>query len=147
MTPLGSDQTPARVYFARAIDGEDKALALADASQLATTLAPLGIDLIDPVAEEPVPSMHQGDEQSISRLIVEHDLSLLRDCRAVLMEMPIGNRTYIGCVCELTYAYLWRIPVVVNVGATRMDRPWLVYHATAVVHSRDAAIATLAGLL
>jgi hypothetical protein len=139
--------TGSRVYFARAVDGEDKGLALAEARLLATKLTPLGIDLVDPVADEPTFSTHQGDEREISRLIVEHDLRLLRTCRAVLMEMPIGSRTYIGCVCELTYAYLWGIPVIVNVGPTRMHRPWLVYHATAIVHSHEAAVAALAGVL
>jgi hypothetical protein len=80
--------------------------------------------------------------------LVESDLGLLRRSDGVLMDMSIRNRNYIGCTCELTYAYLWHIPSVVWVGDTGLEqRPWLRYHATVVVKGRQEAIEAVAALL
>jgi hypothetical protein len=64
------------------------------------------------------------------------------------MDMTIPDRNYIGCTCELTYAYLWQIPSVVWVGDTGLEqRPWLQYHASVVVRSRQEAVEAVAALL
>jgi nucleoside 2-deoxyribosyltransferase len=136
------------VYFARAIDGESEETRTTLASIVAAELAARNLQLVDPVATEP----DVRDSQDIEtiqkyRNIVDHDLSILRTCDAVLMDMSIPNRNYIGCVCELTYAYLWDIPCIVYVGQANSNRPWLHYHATAIFKSREAAVAHLARLL
>jgi hypothetical protein len=80
--------------------------------------------------------------------LVESDLGLLRRSDGLLMDMSIPERNYVGCTCELTYAFLWRIPSVVWVGDTGLDRrPWLRYHATVVVNGRQEAVQAIAALL
>lgn len=137
-----------RVYFARAIDGEDSVTRLALASDVASELAAAGLLMVDPTVDDPAgASAAEADAGKLYRAIVEHDLSVLRSCHAILMDMSVPGRSYIGCICEMTYAYLWRIPCVVYVGKTDSRRPWLHYHATGVFETRADAIDLLGRLL
>jgi hypothetical protein len=135
------------VYFARAVDGLDRAGVLADAQVVAAELQKSGLQMTDPVEVW----MRTAREQSAAddlALLVKSDLGLLRRSDGVLMDMSIKDRNYIGCTCELTYAYLWHIPSVVWVGDAGLDqRAWLRYHATVVVKRRQEAIEAVAGLL
>ena len=146
MAPLTTGES-ARVYFARAIDGEHRLRTLELASTVARELAAVGLLMIDPMADEPVHSLVGLDQGSRYRAIVDHDLATLRSCQAVLMDMSIPDRNYIGCICEMTYAYLWQIPCVIHLGEINKDRPWLHYHATAVFKLRSEAIAYLGAIL
>src|SRR5258708_1985155 len=94
------------VYFARGIDGLDSAQVTSVGDQLRKELSQHGLTVVDPVAE-------QLEEQSTREpfRIVTADLELLRRCHVVLMDMSIPSRNYVGCCCELVYAYLWHIPV------------------------------------
>jgi hypothetical protein len=145
---LGHVKGLPKVYFARAIDGENKADGQALASAVSCELGAAGLLMVDPTASEPSELLaSMSDVTARYRAIVEHDLSVLRSCNAVLMDMTISTRNYIGCVCEMTYAYLWRIPCVVYLGDIDRNRPWLHYHATAVYGARLDAIAHLRDLL
>jgi hypothetical protein len=137
-----------RIYFARAIDGEDSATRLALASDVASELAAAGLSMVDPTVDDPTGvGETKTDERELYQAIVEHDLSVLQSCHAVLMDISVPGRSYIGCICEMTYAYLWRIPCVVYMGKTDKRRPWLQYHATAVFETRADAIDFLRRLL
>jgi hypothetical protein len=121
---------------------------LALAQTVRTELATFGLTLVDPVAEHlKMRSAPEGDVKNKSRRLVDFDLNVLRACNGVLMDMSIPDRNYIGCSCELTYAYLWNIPVVVYVADSYLSRPWLNYHAQRVCTSREDAIMALADLL
>lgn len=135
---------PPLIYFARAVDGEDRLAALSLADRVAAELAPHGLMLVDPVR---LYDAGPGDDQPSEVSIVEHDLRILRRCDAILMDMSIQGRNYIGCSCELTYAYLWKIPCVVYLGGATEIRPWLTYHATAVAQTRGQAIRKLLSVL
>lgn len=137
-----------RVYFARAIDGEDGATRLALASDVASELAAAGLAMVDPTIGDPTgASVAKADTGKLYQAIVEHDLAVLKSCHAILMDISVPGRSYIGCICEMTYAYFWRIPCVVYVGKTDSRRPWLHYHATAVFETRADAIDLLGRLL
>jgi len=137
-----------RIYFARAIDGMSEHATLALAGIITAELADVGLRLIDPLAEQRrIGPALKGTLADKSRQLVDFDLSILRTCSGVLMDMSIPNRNYIGCSCELTYAYLWRIPVAVHVGQSDLTRPWLHYHARAVCLRRSDAISALVQLL
>ena len=135
------------VYFARAVDGRDRADVLAEGRVVAAELQRSGLRMTDPV-EVWMRTVGKGPGADDPARLVQSDLGLLRRSDGVLMDMSIRDRNYIGCTCELTYAYLWRIPSVVWVGDTGLDRrPWLRYHATAVVSSRREGVEAVAGLL
>ncbi len=145
-SPLPGDE-PARVYFARAIDGEHRSRVQEVTAAVAQELAGAGLLMVDPTADEPAPPTTGPFGEPRHRAIVDHDLAILRSCRAVLMDLSIPGRNYIGCICELTYAYLWQIPCVVYLGEISKDRLWLNYHATAVFRLRSEAIAHLKAIL
>jgi hypothetical protein len=134
----GSYRLP-RVYFARAIDGQETRAISSLALLVSDELAAAGMELIDPTISEPQSSA-TTDPCNIShyRAIVDHDLALLKTCDAVLMDMSIADRSYIGCICEMTYAYLWKIPCAVYMGRQDTQRPWLHYHATVFQQRKDA---------
>jgi hypothetical protein len=143
------DHVAPRVYFARAIDGEDDHERASLVTLVRTELAEAELMLVDPVAGEPrdLKLTTVAKHHDRYREIVEHDLSVLQTCDAVLMDMSKPNRNYIGCVCELVYAYEWSIPCVVYISEAYRGRAWLFYHATAIFESRHAAISHLGGLL
>jgi len=136
------------VYFARAVDGLDPADLLAQGRSVAAALRRHGMDLLDPVAARgttPAGTPLMAEDPMVT---VECDLRHLRRSDGLLVDMSSPAHTYIGSVCELTYAYLWQIPAVVWVGRTGLEeRPWLRYHARAVVRGRDEAVTTMAALL
>ena len=65
----------------------------------------------------------------------------------MVVDMSLQDWTYIGCVCEIVYAFLWRIPTVVIAGRTTLEREWLRYHTTRRVDDVPDAIEELKGLL
>lgn len=138
-----------RVYFARAIDGQNRQTIRALASTVARELEAVGLHMVDPTLTEPIASSGQqlASYANYHRAIVDHDLSVLRTCHAVLMDMTIPNRNYIGCTCEMVYAYLWGIPCITYTGENESNRPWLLYHSVAVHRLRESAIKHLAVLL
>lgn len=142
------------VYFARAMEGLDHDSLLAQGRSVATALRRHGMDLLDPVAVRGANTAGLPPRSVAAPLaedpmaMVEYDLRHLRRSDGLLVDMSSPTHTYIGCVCELTYAYLWQIPAVVWVGRTGLEqRPWLRYHARAVVRGRDEALSTMAALL
>lgn len=144
VTPKGSDANSSpRIYFARAIDGQETGIISSLTLLVNDELAAVGMQLVDPTISEPQPTADVGSHiADYYQAIVNHDLAVLRSCDAVLMDMSIVGRSYIGCVCEMTYAYLWNIPCAVYIGMQDARRPWLHYHA-AVFEQRRAAVAYL----
>jgi nucleoside 2-deoxyribosyltransferase len=135
------------IYFARGIDDLDRPTCATHSAVVGKELASHGLQMVDPVAREACLHLAGSDQAAVARALVEFDLSLLRRCDAVLMDMTIPNRNYVGCTAELVYAHLWRIPAVVYVGATGNDRRhWLRYHASEVVADRTEAVQWLANL-
>ena len=141
-----SSRDTQRIYFARAVDGIDRELTMSSGQSLAAEFDECGFILVDPLLTEPVRDGPYSAEDWY-RLVVQHDLAVLRSCAGVLMDMSIPFRNYIGCSCELVYAHLWKIPTVVFMGENDMDRPWLRYHASAVVRTRSEAVSRLKSLL
>jgi hypothetical protein len=149
--PTNADPMPPRVYFARAVDGLDGDQVIRIGEDARQALAAVGLSMVDPVTSGPTFRDAQVgaaaavvDTSQLCQQLVEHDLAMLRGCDAVLMDMTIPNRNYIGCIGEMIYAYLWNIPCVVYLGQINPDRPWLRYHATAMFAARSEAVAYLA---
>lgn len=138
---LGSSQ----VYFARGVDGLNRSSVIRSAVVIGHRLARFGITLVDPLNSDH--ALLRGDDLEAEEVVV-NDLRVLGTCDAVLMDMTIPRRNYIGCNCELVYAFLWRKPVVVYVGRSgNHRRHWLRYHATVVCRTQGEAIAELVNIL
>jgi nucleoside 2-deoxyribosyltransferase len=138
-----------RIYFARAIEGVDRRYIRQLAASARVDLDAVGLTLIDANMEYLEWRNLYGTASSPDeyKQIVKFQLELLRSCDAVLMDMTIPNRNYIGCCCELVYACQFNIPTAVYVGDTdNGTRTWLRYHAQVVVRDRREAIAYLCNL-
>jgi nucleoside 2-deoxyribosyltransferase len=132
-----------RVYFARAMDGLADTDIRGSAAAVRAELAAAGLEMVD--TYECV-SRAALDPRTASAVIVESDLALLRTADAVLMDLSIPARAYVGCLCELVYAHQWGIPVYAYVGVTdHATRHWLRYHAKVVGRERGPVIAALVG--
>ena len=84
------------------------------------------------------------DFNEISKSIVEKDLEQIRQSDLLFVDMSIPNRNYIGCNCEIVYAHINKIPIIVYVGNTDNGmRYWLNYHATFVSDSFKKCIEKL----
>ena len=83
------------------------------------------------------------DCDSITRIreVIENDLHTLSQSDLLLVDYSIPNRNYVGCTCEIIYAYLWAKPIVVYVGQSSNGRShWLRYHATYVCETVSQAL-------
>jgi nucleoside 2-deoxyribosyltransferase len=70
--------------------------------------------------------------------IVEKGLALLNKCDFMIFDCSIENWNYIGCIFEMAYAHRMHKPIIVYTGATTNNkRPWLRYHATKIVASKQ----------
>ncbi|MCW6005447.1 hypothetical protein K1W54_12765 [Micromonospora sp. CPCC 205371] len=128
------------------MDDLDRSVVVAGGQEMAAALAIRGLDMVDPVAAAALPPDDDFDA-NVAHL-VRADLNILRRSDALLIDMSLANRIYVGCVCELTYAHTWRIPAVVWVGDTGLERRvWLRYHATAVVRERVEALDVLTAVV
>lgn len=142
------DATRPKVFIARAVDNRGADVAPSGES-LAARLTSAGFLAVDPVVQV-LPHRATGSDSSwysedVGR--VESNLQWLRRCDALVVDMQLPGWTYIGCVCELVYAYQWRMPIIVIAPQQTADREWLRYHATRRVGSVDEAIEGLQELL
>ena len=131
------------VYFARAMDGLSKPDILAHYAKVDKVLTGVGLRLVNP---------HQGeislydpgsgsDANKEGRIIVEEDLGRLRQADILLVDLSIPGHNYIGCICEIVYAWLWQKPVVVYVGDSGNEsRLWLRQHATHICSTFGEAL-------
>jgi len=130
----------ALIFFSRGIDGIDKVTTDSTAAIVKDELEALGFRYTD--------CSSANHNQNDYRLIVKTDLEILRQCAAVLMDMTIRDRNYIGCVCEMVYAHSWFIPVSVYTGEMGLEtRPFLRYHCARISRTRYEAIQFLTHLL
>lgn len=129
-----------RVYYARAVDDRNRTDVLAEGVRIQGELFKFEIELVDPIAI--------GGKWERPEDVVQIDLSLLKSCDAVLMDMSLDGWTYVGCVAELVYAHIWNIPSVVWVANQSIaERKWLRYHATKITLSKNQAYISLLELL
>ena len=139
-----------RVYFARAIEGISRAEVTRTATNTKAYLDTFGLIMVDANHEyltwrETERATHRCDEHV---QIVKFQLELLRGCDALLMDMTIADRNYVGCCCELVYAYQYSMPTAVYVGETdNGSRTWLKYHAEAIFNECPEAVAHLSAVL
>lgn len=134
------------VYVARAVDNRSPDDVREAGEELRLKIRDAGFAAVDPVAS-PFPRTQVALEENkkISDFIrVQSDLAWLRRSDAVLIDMSLEKWSYVGCVCELVYAYLWGIPTIIVAGKSPIqERIWLRYHANDIVHDIDEAIEKL----
>jgi nucleoside 2-deoxyribosyltransferase len=137
------------VYVARAVDNRPAPDVRQVGENLRQRIGEAGFAAVDPVAS-PFPRTQvpmQENQETNDFLRVRSDLAWLRRSDAVVIDVSLEDWSYVGCVCELVYAYLLGIPTIVIAGSSVIqERLWLRYHATRIVHDVDEAIVELQAL-
>ena len=134
-----------RVYFARAIEGIELSQIIRVADSARYDLQQSDLILVDANREYRTwragSDVTSGEEHNV---LVPFQIELLQSCDALLVDMTIPLRNYIGCCCEIVYARMQEMPIAVYVEDTHYGlRKWLRYHADVVVPHRREAIAYL----
>ena len=143
----GSDRP--LVYLARGVDNRKKQVVVEDGELWRTALTQAGFTTVDPlVTPFPTHTRGQGEESDPPGFgRIESDLAWLRRSDALVVDLAIEDWAYVGCICELVYAHLWKLPAVVMAGSSSIEsRLWLRYHATTVVATIEDAVAALSVL-
>jgi len=128
------------VYFASAIENQSFDEVQARYVQVANLLESRGFQMTNRNIQD---RYLQQSCDSVARMreVVEYDLETLRQSDLLLVDYSIPNRNYVGCTCEIVYAYLWRKPVIVFVGQSNNgQRGWLRYHANYVCETVSQAL-------
>ena len=73
--------------------------------------------------------------------IVQHDLELIKQSHILFADLSIPNRSYVGAIGEIIYAFQQNIPTIIYVGKTdNGKRYWLNYHATFIGESFEECL-------
>jgi nucleoside 2-deoxyribosyltransferase len=92
---------------------------------------PLIVKWIDPMKRD-----YRGKESEDYREIVELDKRDIRGCDFLLV---MYTQPSVGTSMEVFYAWTLGIPVIVIDESGKPISPWLRYHATAIVKSKEEA--------
>jgi ATP adenylyltransferase len=130
-----------RVYLALAMDGLSVRAIRSRIWYLKNCVKSLPVDLfttpLETVENTPVSS-------ASAHTIVEEDLAMLRNADILLVDYSKRGRNYVGCTCEIVYAYLLNKPIIAYTGRSgNHDRPWLLYHASFVCRSMRQVVDSL----
>lgn len=131
-----------RAFLSHRIDFLSPADAKANHDAYRILLAPLDVEIVS-VADTLDSEIGMTDAQ-----IVEKGLALLNKCDFMIFDCSIENWNYIGCIFEMAYAHRMHKPIIVYTGATTNNkRPWLRYHATRVVVSKQHLVDAVSDLI
>ena len=131
-----------RAFLSHRIDFLSPADAQANHDEYRTLLAGLDLEIVS-VADTLTSEIGMTDAQ-----IVEKCLALLDKCDFMIFDCSIENWNYIGCVFEMAYAYRMHKPIIVYTGGTSNNRrPWLRYHATRIVVTKDHLVDAVSDLI
>jgi len=128
-------------FLSHRIDFLDTADAKANHEKFRVLLEGLDVEIVS------VADSLDGEAGRTDAEIVEQGLSLLTRCDFMIFDCSIENWNYIGCIFEMAYAHRMGKPIVVYTGTTTNDRrPWLRYHATRVVVTKEQLLEAVSDL-
>lgn len=91
----------------------------------------------DDIFVDPMKRDYRGKEANDYREIVEMDKRDIRSCDVVVV---MYAQPSVGTSMEVLFAWTLGIPVIVIDESKKPLSPWLRYHATAIVASKEAAV-------
>ncbi|MFX0196173.1 MAG: hypothetical protein ACFFCW_08625 [Candidatus Hodarchaeota archaeon] len=127
-----------KVYFAQRMDGLSIDEVRANYEKFKAALAAEDVSLINPAEHVFFCTQPATTPKSEVARIVKHDLFLLRQADALLVDYSVEGWNYVGCTCEIAYAHLWGKPIVVFTGGSaNAERIWLRHLATRICDTLD----------
>lgn len=136
----------AKVYFASPMEGIDFATVKSRYLHLEKQLKRNGHELANPISfyEEEIPTVQSLPRSEKSKYIVSRDIERLKIADIILIDLSMGGHKYIGCICEMVYAYTLGKPVIAFVGDSKYEaHPWIVYHCQAFYNKLEDALSAL----
>jgi len=129
-----------KIFFSQAMDFVEKDIVINKYTKFCEILSNYKVEISTGIVDIEFQN-NNLDFKEISKLIVEKDLEKIRQSDLLFVDMSIPNRNYIGCNCEIVYAYIEKIPIIVYIGNTdNGKRYWLNYHSTFVSNSFEKCI-------
>jgi nucleoside 2-deoxyribosyltransferase len=92
-------------------------------------------EFVDPMSRD-----YRGSELLLYREIVDLDKMDIKKCDAVVV---MFEKPSVGTSMEILYAWSNSIPVIVIDVSGKPLSPWLVYHSTSIVESKEGAVSKL----
>lgn len=129
-----------RIYLCGPINGctDDEATTWRDWFQetsLSDAVYPNEVEWIDPMVRD-----YRGGEVDNYREIVELDKRDIRSSNALVV---MFTQPSVGTSMEIFFAWTIGIPVILIDESNKPLSPWMRYHATAIVRSKELALAKL----
>ena len=120
------------VFFSRGMDGINPNQIHSQEKKITDALSNLGMTISNPfIIDDPRRHRVSGIAE-----IVENDLLILKNSDFVIADLSIPDRSYIGAIFELSYAFEHNKQIFVWVGSSGNEkRIWLKYYATAICKS------------
>jgi len=131
-----------RAFLSHRIDFLDPADAKSNHETFSALLLPFGVEIVSAA------SSLENEAGCTDAEIVEKGLALLNSCDFMIFDCSIENWNYIGCVFEMAHAHRMQKPILVYTGTTSNNqRPWLRYHATRVVVTKEQLLEAISHLM
>ncbi len=125
-----------KAYLAQGIEGRSTLEISGSMTWMRDLIEEAGFSPIAPYLTDDANGESSGLEW---RSVVSRDISLLRDADLIVVDLGDAAHEYIGCIAELVYARLLRIPSFVYIGQSgRGSRKWLTFHSDYVFNDLDA---------
>lgn len=136
---MGTTDRHREIYLALAMEGLQPHDIVAREEEFRALLQSLPVTVRTTFDKSDFVRDSHEDDDARDRRIVEADLDMLRRADLLLVDLSRENHTYVGCICEIVYAHLMRIPVIAFVGDKDWDaRTWLRYHVTSFCKRFDS---------
>jgi nucleoside 2-deoxyribosyltransferase len=128
------------IFFSQAMDFLEENEIRQNLLQFKNSLNHANVQIVSGLDHYDYHKRNLGFEEK-SRLIVEHDLELIQRSDILFADLSIPNRSYIGAIGEIIYAYQVKIPIIVFVGETNNNkRYWLYYHSSFISENYEDCI-------
>ncbi len=132
------------VFFSSGIDGLSRDVIVKNYNSVEVALAKRGHIIVNPVSFYFSKNFITQIDNDLGedKAVVQNDLKALRKADIMLMNVSDPCRQYIGCICEMVYANIYKIPVVAYIGkATQFcNRPFFSFHCARIVENLETAL-------
>lgn len=120
-----------KVYYSQAVDFQDMQKVNKSFKEIEKIFSDIGFQICNTLDIETTDATE----------IVKSNLNQLYNCDLCVCNITIPNHSYVGCIGELIYAYLWKKTTYVIIGnKLYKDRPWIIYHASKIFESLDEVV-------
>lgn len=134
-----------KVYFAHAMDLIDPQEIKKNINKFEKLIKKYGnVELINTYTISSSLKRSELNPIEKAKFVVTRDLELLKESNVLFVDYSRQNMNYIGCTCEIVYAFIYNKPIIVYVGNSgNENRLWLLYHTDKIYKNLKDALEEL----